>query len=228
MHSQTLDPGLHSGVARTFGLFFLFQSLASLLSALSSQLYPSYLSQWTSLLSAASIAFAAFMCVPACLEVALPESPSGKRPAFIAAVSCLAICLFFLPGPFPARLDLPYVPRIFARKLLGAIAGGALVLAAASAVRMARGMKGANGALILAVALGVIASAGIVWTVLEPVCRMTGREPVLPEGCPMPGGFDHNVLAAVALMVADALAAEGVLRLMQAGDGVMGYTSIQV
>lgn len=235
MHSQTFEPTLHPGVARHFGLLFLFQAASALLMVVAEQTYPSGVSKTFALLTIVTIASAVCMSVPAALVVAYPEgaetpSPSQRTTVAVMFVALLSICIFALPGGSAAVLDLPYVPRLVRSKTLGAMAGAAVVLAAASCVRMARGLKGSNGALVLAAAVGVLSMFGLLWAALEPSCRTIAGEEFPESRCPLPSAFDHNVLVTVMMIVCNALAAEGVLRLMQAGDGGQqtGYIQIHV
>lgn len=235
MHSQNAEPLLHPGVARHFGLLFLFQAASALLMVVAEQTYPSPVSEAFALLTVVSIACAVCMSIPAALVVAFPEgseSPTATRRATTALgfTVLLALCVLALPGESRAVLDLPYVPRFVRERTLGAMAGAAVVLATAAAVRMARGLKGRNGALVLAASVGVLALFGLLWAVLEPLCRHRYDNAFPAKRCPLPQAFDHNVVVTLMMIVCNALAAEGVLRLMQAGDGGQGqgYISIQV
>lgn len=247
MHSQNCEPLLHPGVARNFGLFFLFQSASALLFVIAEQTYPSTVSQYFALLTVLLMAAAVTMSVPAALAVAFPETAGAAPtptsngdsamvsrtthprlvPAALGFSALLLLCILVLPGSSDAVVELPYVAKFLRAKILGALAGAAVVLALASAIRMHRGLTGANGALILAGALSVIVVFGIIWALLEPGCRQMAGS-AFPKTCPMPRQFDHNATVTWLLVICNALAAEGVLRLMQAGDGVQGYTSIQV
>lgn len=237
MHSQTCEPLLHPGVARNFGLFFLFQSASALLLVLAEQLTPNVISHYFALLTVVLIACAVAMSVPAALAVAFPEGdapapgggPGGTKvlPAAVAFSSLLVLCILLLPGGSNAVMEIPYVPQFVRAKILGAMAGAAAVLAAAAAVRMRRNRTGANGALILVAAVSIVAVFGTLWAIFEPACRQTVGNPY-PTSCPLPKQFDLNAYITWLIIVCNALAAEGVLRLMQAGDGAQGYTSIQV
>lgn len=235
MHSQNAEPLLHPGVARHFGLLFLFQAASALLMVVAEQTYPSAVSEAFALLTIVTISCAVCMSIPAALVVAFPEgseSPTASKRATAAAAFTLVLvlCVLALPGESRAVLDLPYVPRFVRERTLGAMAGAAVVLASAAGVRMVRGLKGRNGALVLAASVGILAVFGLLWAVLEPLCRTKNGQPFPVKKCPLPPAFDHNVLVTSMMVICNALAAEGVLRLMQAGDGGQGqgYISIQV
>lgn len=165
--------------------------------------------------------------------IAFPETSESrlhryKTPMVLTGIAILILCIFVLPGPLKASPDIPYITPVFRKMLLGAMAGATVILGAATSIRMIRRRKGQNGALIVGVALLLVALFGIVWIIIEPMCRQQGSPgEEFPKSCPLPAAFDHNAMLTVLMLVANALAAEGALRLMQAGDGIHGYTSIQ-
>lgn len=228
MQTKSLEPGTHSGVARYFGLVFLFQALAALFLALGEQLYQGYFSLYASIMSSICIIIAVCFCVPAAVAVAVPE-PSNqclRATTFIIAVCALLLSTFVLSRHLVAAPDIPYMNLFLGRELLGAVVGALFLLSAASTVRMSRQLKGRNGAFILLTGLALIVAFGLMWAWLEPLCKQTGLDEVWPAECPMPPAFDHNFMIAALMMVANVLAAEGVLRLMAAGIGVEGYVEI--
>lgn len=231
MQTTDVDPATHSGVAKAFGMVYLFQALACLSLVLSIQLYAGYFSLYFAILAVVCIVIAVAMCVPAAASVAVPEGQSGLlQAALVGAWSAvLLLSTFVLSGHFVAAPDIPYMTLFLRRELLGAITGALLILAAASVVRMLRQLKGRNGAFILLAGLGLVAMFGLVWAHFEPLCVLKdgqGAGNAWRSECPLPSAFDHNVMFAVLLMVANVLAAEGVLRLMAAGSGVEGYAEI--
>jgi hypothetical protein len=229
MQTKSQEPGTHGGVARSFGLVFLFQALAALFLVLSEQLYEGYFSLYCSILAVICIILAVVMCVPAAASVAVPESqrPGLKSVAYLAWILILLMTSFVLSARFSAGPDIPYITLFLRKELLGAILGALLILAAAAIVRMLRQLKGRNGAFILLAGLALIVAFGLVWGRLEPLCAQTSADKTeWPTDCPLPRAFDHNVLFTVLLMVANVLSAEGVLRLMAAGSGAEGYAEI--
>lgn len=228
MQTKSVEPGTHSGVARYFGLVFLFQALAALFLALGEQLYEGYFSLYFSVMAVICIVIAVCFCVPAATAVAVPEPNSQclQATAFIIAVAVLLLATFALSAHLIAAPDIPYLSLFLRRELLGAIMGALLVLAAAATIRMLRQLKGRNGAFILLAGLALTAAFGLLWARLEPLCKQQDIGDPWPAQCPMPAAFDHNFMIAVLIMVANVLAAEGVLRLMAAGSGVEGYVEI--
>jgi len=119
MHSQNAEPLLHPGVARHFGLLFLFQAASALLMVVAEQTYPSAVSEAFALLTIVTISCAVCMSIPAALVVAFPEgseSPTASKRATAAAAFTLVLvlCVLALPGESRAVLDLPYVPPVYA------------------------------------------------------------------------------------------------------------------
>lgn len=228
MQTKSVEPGTHSGVARYFGMVFLFQALASLFLVLAEQFYEGYLSLYLAILAVVSILIAVSLCVPAATAVAVPEPNNAclQATTFVACVVVLLLSTFVLSARLVAAPDIPYINVALRRELLGAIAGAILVLAAAATIRMLRQLKGRNGAFILLAGLALTAAFGILWARLEPLCKQESAADPWPPSCPMPATFDHNFMIAVLVMVANVLAAEGVLRLMAAGSGVEGYVEI--
>lgn len=228
MQTKSVEPGTHSGVARYFGLVFLFQALASLFLALGEQLYKGYFSLYFSVMAAICIVIAVCFCVPAATAVAVPEPNNQclQATVFIASVVVILLTTFAVSGHLNAAPDIPYLNLFLRRELLGAIGGAFLVLAAASTIRMLRQLKGGKGAFILLAGLALIAAFGILWARLEPLCKQKAAGEPWPPACPMPATFDHNFMIAVLIMIANVLAAEGILRLMAAGSGVVGYVEI--
>lgn len=234
LHSPDNAPGWHAGVARWFGYFFLFQGLGALFLCLSEIFYPGYFCLYLAVMAVVWIGLAVATCIPASVAVAFPETSEARfkstaGPTFVG-VTIVVLCAFVLSSRFKATPDIPYVNGGLRRDLLGAMAGAAAVIGIATGIRMARGLKGSNGAFILCAALVLAALFGIVWLFLEPLCREkadANSKVVFPASCPLPSAFDHNAMLTAILIVSNVLGAEGVLRLMQAGDGVLGYTAIQ-
>lgn len=228
MQTKSVEPGTHSGVARYFGLVFLFQALAALFLALGEQLYEGYFSLYFSVMAVICIVIAVCFCVPAATAVAVPEPNNQclQATTFIIAVAVLLLSTFALSTHLIAAPDIPYLNLFLRRELLGAMTGALLVLAAAATIRMLRQLKGRNGAFILLAGLALTAAFGLLWARLEPLCNQKAVGDPWPAQCPMPAAFDHNFMIAVLIMIANVLAAEGVLRLMAAGSGVEGYVEI--
>lgn len=229
MQTKNQEPGTHGGVARFFGLVFFFQALGSFFLVLSEQMYEGYVSLYCSILSVICIFLAVVMCIPAAAHVVMPEPqrPGLKAFSYLVWVTIVCLCTFVVSTSFKAGPDIPYMTLFLRKELLGAILGALLILALASVVRMMRELKGRNGAFILLAGLALIMCFGIVWMHFEPQCAQEGVPgESWPADCPLPRAFDHNVLFTILLMVANVLSAEGVLRLMAAGNGSLGYTEI--
>lgn len=165
MQTKTLQPGDHAGVARYFGLIFLFQSLSALLSALSEQLRSFLLA--AAALIAAALAVAA--SVPAAAAVAFPSRLPHPL-VHVLAAAALAAAAFELAPALAAQPDLPGVPPRVGKQVIAALAVGAVLLAIAALSRICRKMKGRNGAFILLAAVGLAGTAGMLWAWLEPLC----------------------------------------------------------
>lgn len=228
MQTKSVEPGAHSGIARYFGLIFLFQALSALFTVLSEQFYKGFFSFYFAVFAVIMTTLAVILCVPAAVAVAVPEpnQTAVQAVAFVAAALAIVCSAIFIGPVLAAVLDVPYVDRTLRRDLLAAMAAAMAVLGVAAAVRMVRRMKGRNGALILMAGLALAVSFGAFWLWLEPRCRQMVLNQDWPESCPLSRSFDHNFFIVVFLMVANVLAAEGVLRLMAAGSGVEGYVEI--
>lgn len=228
MQTKSVEPGTHSGVARYFGLVFLFQALTALFLALAEQLYKGSFSIYAAIMSSICMVIAICFCIPAAAAVAVPEPQNQclRATTFITCVCALLLSTFVLSKKLVAAPDIPHINLMLRRELLGAIIGALLILAIASTIRMLRQLKGRNGAFILLAALALIVLFGLFWAKLEPLCKQEVVGGEWPQACPMPPSFDHNFMIAFLLMMSNVLAAEGVLRLMAAGSGVEGYVEI--
>lgn len=228
MQTKSVEPGTHSGVARYFGLVFLFQALAALFLALAEQMYNGSFSLYAAIMSSICLVITVCFCIPAATAVAVPEPQNQclRATTFIASVCTLLLTTFVLSKKLIAAPDIPFVNSMLRRELLGAIIGALLVLVAASAIRMLRQLKGRNGAFILLAGLALIVVFGLLWAKLEPLCKQEAFGDGWPKACPMPSTFDHNFMITALAMLSNVLAAEGVLRLMAAGSGVEGYVEI--
>eukprot|EP00184_Porphyridium_aerugineum_P008605 CAMPEP_0184692286 /NCGR_PEP_ID=MMETSP0313-20130426/835_1 /TAXON_ID=2792 /ORGANISM="Porphyridium aerugineum, Strain SAG 1380-2" /LENGTH=267 /DNA_ID=CAMNT_0027150111 /DNA_START=184 /DNA_END=987 /DNA_ORIENTATION=+ len=223
--TKSQEPGAHGGISRSFGLMFLFQSVAALFLVISSQLFPGVISLYASVISTGSMILVAAMCIPASASICFPEARrrSLKTVAVIAFLSIVLICSFFLGPYMEASPDIPFIPLGFRKQVLGSIIGGLLSVVISCGFRMIRNLKGRNGAFVLVLGCSLILAAGFIWSKLEPRCDASD---VKNWNCPMPRAFDHNSLFTVLLAVGNILGAEGVLRLMAAGNGSEGYVEI--
>eukprot|EP00178_Gracilaria_changii_P016552 TRINITY_DN476_c0_g1_i1.p1 TRINITY_DN476_c0_g1~~TRINITY_DN476_c0_g1_i1.p1 ORF type:complete len:236 (+),score=36.85 TRINITY_DN476_c0_g1_i1:373-1080(+) len=228
MQAKSVEPGTHSGVARFFGSIFLFQAGASLFLGLSEQTYEGYFSLYLAVMCVICVVVAVGSCIPAAVVVAVPEPNKHTRRAiaYVLAISNVLLSSFFFSSQLNATPDIPYINRLLRRELLGAIIGAIFVLGVACLVRMARRLKGRNGAYILLSGLVLIVVFGLLWAYLEPLCRMASPQDEWPSSCPMPQMLDHNFMMTLFIVIANVLTAEGVLRLMAAGTGVEDYVEI--
>ncbi|CAN8070637.1 unnamed protein product [Agarophyton chilense] len=228
MQAKSVEPGTHSGVARYFGTIFLFQAGASLFLGLSEQTYQGYFSLYLAIVCVICTVIAVGFCIPAAVVVAVPEpDKNGHRAAaYLLAISNVLVASFIFSSQLEATPDIPYINRLLRRELLGAVIGAMCVLVVACLVRMARRLKGRNGAYILLSGLVLIAIFGLLWTYLEPICRVASPEQEWPSKCPVPRILDHNFMMTLLIVIANVLTAEGVLRLMAAGTGVEDYVEI--
>jgi hypothetical protein len=229
LQTKNQEPGTHDGVAHSFGLVFLFQALSALFLVFSEQLYEGYFSLYCSILCVVFTFFAVIFCIPAAAHVAVPDGQRHgvKTATMLAGGALIVLCTIALAPKFDAGPDIPYMTLFLRRAVLGGILGSLLVLLLASFARLIRQLKGRNGAFILFAGLSLVLAFGVVWLHYEPLCVQQGRKPSdWPASCPLPREFDHNVLFTLVLVVANVLSAEGVLRLMAAGNGAEGYTEI--
>lgn len=228
MQTKSVEPGAHSGIARYFGLVFLFQALASLCTAFSEQLYDNIFSLYFAVLAIVLVLLAVAVSIPAAVAVAVPEPNRTIAQAFIFVLSLVAIiCTTLLMGPNVESVpEIPYVAKSIRADVLAATVAASFVMAAAAVIRMVRNMKGRNGAFILLAGLILAATFGVMWIYVEPICRRTEPENPWPTDCPMSSRFDHNTAMTVFIMISNILAAEGVLRLMAAGSGLEHYVDI--
>lgn len=228
MQTKSIEPGAHSGIARYFGLVFLFQAFVALCTALSEQLYDGLFSFYFAVLSIAFMLLAVAVSIPAAVAVAVPEPNQTIPQAFVFVISLAGIiCSTLLIGPnLKAMLEVPFVARSINADALAAMGGAFVMMSLAAAIRLFRKMKGRNGAFILLVGMALASSFGMFWVWLEPMCRRADPEKAWPESCPVSGGFDHNTIMTVFVLVSNILAAEGVLRLMAAGSGLEHYVDI--
>lgn len=227
MQTKTVEPGTHSGIARYFGLIFFFEALTALSVVFSEQLYAGQISYIFAILAIIAASLAVALCVPAAMAVVVPENAFafGQFATLVLAVGAIVASAMFGAPRLVAAPDLPYVDPSLRRQILAAVAAATGVLALAAAVRMTRRMKGRNGAFILLAGLSLALAFGVLWARLEPVCKRALGEP-WPSNCLLPSTFDHNFMLVVVTMLANVLAAEGVLRLMAAGQGEEGYVEI--
>lgn len=228
MQTKNVEPGTHSGVARYFGMVFLFQALACLFLVFAEQLYQGYFSVYFSILAVTATIIAVSFCVPAAAVVAAPEPNTQclQVTAFVSAVAIILLSTFAFSSHFVAAPDIPNINALLRHELLGAVIGAIVVLVIASVVRMLRQLKGRNGALILLAGLSLILIFGFLWARFEPLCKQTQIDQPFPQTCPMPAAFDHNSMIATMFLLSNILTAEGVLRLMAAGSGIEGYAEI--
>uniref|UniRef100_A0A7S1EPB4 Uncharacterized protein n=1 Tax=Timspurckia oligopyrenoides TaxID=708627 RepID=A0A7S1EPB4_9RHOD len=225
--TKSQEPGAHGGVARAAGLLFLFQSLSAFTLVLSNQLFPSRISMYSSIASVVFIILSSLAAIPASASIAVPEARrrSWKTVAVIAWLAIVLSSAFFLGPMMRASPSLPFISGTFRRQLLGAMIGAMACILLSCIVRMLRPLKGRNGAFVLLLGTGLILIGGILWSQMDPKCD-TSSVKDWPSSCPMPRAFDHNVLFVVLLLFGNIFAAEGVLRLMAAGNGSEGYVEI--
>lgn len=228
MQTKSVEPGAHSGIARYFGLMFLFQALASLFVVLSEQLFSGFLSFYFSVLAIIVTILAVCLCIPAAVAVAIPEpnQTATKAVLFIAATFVIVCATLYVGPSLAAAPDIPYIDGTLRRDVLAAITCSLTFLALAAIVRIIRRKKGRNGAVILLTGLMISIVAGTCWSFYEPVCKQVGAEDEWSQDCPLSKTFDHNFFLTVFMIAANVLAAEGVLRLMAAGSGEEGYVEI--
>lgn len=228
MQTKSVEPGAHSGIARYFGLMFLFQALASLFAVLSEQFFGGFVSFYFAVFAVIMTALAVCLCVPAAVAVAIPEPNQTAIQAvvFVAAVIGIVCTALFVGPSLAAAPDVPYIDSTLRRELLAAITGGMALLGVAAVVRIIRKMKGRNGAVILLTGLTIAVVSGIFWSWLEPRCKQIAADDAWGQECPLSRTFDHNFFLTIFMIAANVLAAEGVLRLMAAGSGVEGYVEI--
>lgn len=229
MQTKSAEPAAHTGITKHFGMVFVFQAFGALFLAMSEQLYEGYFSLYLSIMAVICIVLAVMFCVPAAADVAIPESDNvvSKRAWTSLFAIIVVFTTFVLSTGLKAGPDVPYLTLFLRKELLGAITGALLVLSIASLVRMIRGLQGGNGAFILLAGLTLVLVFGQVWTRFDPLCAMDDDDTVTwPKKCPLPRNFDHNVVFTILLIVANVLAAEGVLRLMAAGSGGSSYYEI--
>lgn len=228
MQTKSVEPDSHFGIARFFGMVFLFQALYAFFLALSEQFYDGYFSLYCSILAAISIVIAIGFTIPAAAAVAIPESNSWWLQATIFIFGTLIILLstFNLSSRIIAAPEFPYINLSLRRKLLGAMIGGLIILSLAALIRMVRHLKGKNGAYILLASIILTALSGFLWTLIEPICHQNEVTDPWPKTCPLSSTYDHNFAMASIVMISNVLAAEGVLRLMAVGSAVEGFTYI--
>lgn len=228
MQMKTAEPGLHTGIAKYFGLMFLFQAFAALCTVLSEQLYNGTLSFHFAVLSVVFVFLGVAVSIPAAVAVAVPESHLKVPQALTFTLSMVGImCSALLIGPnLKAVLELPFVARSVNANAVAAIGGAFVVMSAVSVIRMFRDRQGRSGASMLLAGIVLAMSCGVFWVWAEPMCRRMGPRKLWPESCPVPGVFDHNSIMTLFLLVANLLAAEGAIRLMAAGSGPDFYTEI--
>lgn len=227
MQTKSVEPGTHTGVARCFGMVFLFQALSALFLVLSEQFFEGYVSLYFAIVTLVCLSIAVFFCIPAAAAVAIPENNHCFRAAALITSTIIVLITTFVLSPrLGAAPDIPYINLLLRHEIFGAIIGALIILSIAATFRMIRQLKGRNGAFILLAGLALITSFGLLWAHLEPLCQQTKPNEPWPPSCPMPAAFDHNFMIAALILVANVLAAEGVLRLMAAGTGVEGYVEI--
>lgn len=228
MQTKSMEPGTHSTIARYFGLVFLFEALVALFTALAEQFYAGAPSFYFAVLASISCVLAICVSIPAAIAIALPE-PNHRLLQIVtlfASVTAIALATIYLSPFVAAAPDLPYIAAGLRKDMLAGVASAITVLFLAACVRMARRMKGRNGAFILFAALVLTIVFGAVWMTLEPLCTIVSDTEAWSEECPLSHSFDHNFMMTILLIIANVLAAEGVLRLMAAGTGVEGYVEI--
>ncbi|KAA8495997.1 hypothetical protein FVE85_2152 [Porphyridium purpureum] len=227
--TKSQEPGAHGGIAHSFGLLFLFQSLGALFLVLGSQFYQKVtISLYLSLVSSAAFVFTAVLCIPAAASICVPEARrrSWKTVAALVFLAFVVCDAFFLSPKLKAGIEIPFIPISVRKQILGSIVGGISSILLSCLIRMLRSLKGRNGALVLFVGTLLVTAGGIVWAHMEPLCDASTIKP-WPSSCPMPRTFDHNVLMGVIILFGNILATEGILRLMAAGAGTEGYVYIK-
>lgn len=225
---KTTEPGSHTGIAKYFGLLFLFQALVALCAALTEQLYDSAFSLYFAVLSVVAMFLAVGVSIPASVAVAVPELDKKILQAVVFCFSLAGIiCSTFLIGPSQkAVLELPFVPRSVKSNALGAMGGAFVMVSVAAATRSLRKTKGRSGAVFLGAGMTLASLSGMFWVWVEPMCRRVNPGNAWPESCPLPVGFNHNSLMTLFLIVANIYVAEGAIRLMTVESGPDIYRDI--
>lgn len=206
----------------------MFQALIALCSALSEQLFGGALSFYFAALSMVFMFLAVAMSIPAAVAIAVPENylKLPQEITFILALIGIVCSALFIGPNLRAVIELPYVGKSVNANALGAMAGAFSMMAIAATIRLFRERRGKDGAAMLLVGMVLASFSGIFWIYVEPMCRRMDPGKMWPESCPVWGGFNHNSIMALVLLVANFLAAEGAIRLMAAGSGLDFYSEI--